>query len=296
MEHQFKDIPKFVFGAMWLGMDYRNAERDYNTARYAMQNVPWFHASQEYGQQGGCFWILRQAFDAHPEERPKLILKVRCDTPEYIRHDVYQALYQLNIPRIDVVQLCSWNFFERDIADDFFRKGPKYKVCEELKERGLVDHFLMEIFPGVSDQAAVAVENDLFDGFIFFLNTLDRYVDGAVFDAMVEKKRPVFAMRPFAKAAPFFDSSHVLAPHVEQLRPAYEESGADNWLQFNMNYIFSHPNVVTTVGGTSNPDHLDDYLRAVEKVRPLSQEICLKINDVQASVPVDMPTELPYHV
>jgi len=281
---------------MWLGMDYRNAERDYKMALYAMGRVSWFHASQEYGQQGGCFWILRQAFDAHPEMRPKLILKIRCDTPSYIRHDIYQALYQLNIPKIDIVQLCSWNFHERDIASDFLQEGPKYQVCRELQERGVVDQFLMEVFPGVSDQAAVAVEHDLFDGFIFFLNTLDRYVDGAVFDEMVKKKRPVFAMRPFAKAAPFLDPLHALAPYVDRLRPLYESSGAESWLQFNMNYIFSHMNVVATVAGTSNPRHLDDYLCAVSRVEVLSKEICLQINEVQADVPVVLPSKIPYMI
>jgi len=202
------DISKYTFGAMSLGRKETNLKQDIQTARAAMASGVWFHASREYAK-GDTFMVLRMAYDEARSEVPRCILKIRCDLAETIRFDVEDAVRRLGIDRVDIAQLCDSNFERRAVVDDFLAQGPMFDTCCRLREEGLVGNFVMEVFASFSQDAIRAVENDLFDGYIFYFNAVERQMSNPLFDLVQEKVPKLLALRTVG--------SGMMAKPVDQL-------------------------------------------------------------------------------
>jgi len=277
----------YTFGTMSLGRKLDRFKEDIEVARTAMEAGVWFHTSQEYGGSG-TFMILRHAFDQARQNLPKCIFKVRCDSAELIRFDVEDALRRLGIERVDVAQLCRDKHDKRDIVRDFLSQGPMWNTCCDLKEKGLVGNFAMELFASFSDDAAIAVENDMFDAYILYYNLLDRQASNALFALLQAKNCPLLALRTLGggrtqrSRAASYEQSHpqesVLA-HLDALEPLLRKSGCRGWDEFSMRFILSVPQVRTTIGGTSNTEHLKRLLELAWGSAPLQQEI---VQEIQA--------------
>ncbi len=276
------DLPeftKYTFGSMSLGRKAENLTRDISVARAAMDAGVWFHTSQEYGA-GGTFMVLRHAFDEARSQTPKCIFKIRCDSAEHIRFEVTDAIARLGIDRVDVAQLCKDNHEKREIVDDFLAEGPMWRTCCELKEKGLVGNFVMEVFAQFSADAIRAVENDMFDGYILYYNLLDRHANNELFDLLESKKAPLLALRTMSSTLIYPEPARRFSetkgePILERrdaLEPILEQSSCTSWPELAMRFILSHPKVQTTIGGTTSIEHLNIYIDQAGEFKPLEQE------------------------
>jgi aryl-alcohol dehydrogenase-like predicted oxidoreductase len=262
---------------MSLGWSPENTmANDVKVARTAMDAGVWFHTSQEYGG-GGAFAVLRHAFDEDRARVPKIIFKIRCDNATILRFDVEDALRRLGLERVDVAQLCRGRHDHRKVVDDFLEHGPMWETCQALLAEGKVGTYVMEVFASFSPDALKAVENDLFPGYIFYYSPLEREMSNALYDAVAEKRPPLLSLRtlcggnlnPRRIAELSVDTDHPDIARFAALVPIYEKSGCKSWPEFSFRFLFSIPNMRTTIAGTNKLPHLQELLDAARDIRPL---------------------------
>ena len=271
----------YTFGSMSLGKRVASFDDDIAVARAAMDAGVWFHTSQEYAG-GGSFMVLRHAFDQARRQVPSMIFKIRCDRAETIRFDVEDALRRLGIGRIDVAQLCRDAHDHRQIVDDWLAGGPMRETCEDLQSRGLVGHWVFEVFPGFAGDAQKVVEHDLFDGCILYYNPTQRNAPPALWQAMQQRDAPILALRTLGNTKQPPDDAAQAASEkghtqrAETLRAVarlYAASGCASWPAFCVRFALSTPNVRTTIGGTANTAHLHELIDAAHRFEPLDEAL-----------------------
>jgi len=267
-----KSLPSFspyTFGTMSLGRAVASFDKDIAVARTAMDAGVWFHTSQEYSG-GGSFMVLRHAFDQDRSKTPRLIFKIRCDRAETIRFDVEDACQRLNIEQVDVAQLCRDTHDHRKVVKDFLNQGPMWETCCDLSDRGLVGNFVFEVFPGYAEDALEAVENDLFDGCILYLNPTQRNATPPLWEAMQQRRTPLLALRTLGGGAEASDA----------VAEVFRGSGCSSWPTFCVRYSLSVPGVLTTIGGTASESHLQELLSAAEGFEPLDAEVMTRVEEL----------------
>lgn len=274
---------------MSLGKRVADWDSDVAVVREAIDAGLWLHTSQEYAG-GGTFMVLRRAFDelrqSHSGAKlPGVIFKIRCDSAATIRFDVEDACRRLGLERVDVAQLCRDTHDHRRIVDDFLNAGPMHDECRRLVERGLVGHYVFEVFPGFADDAYRAVEHDLFPGCILYLNPTQRNAPRSLWDLMQKKGTPVLALRTLGAVRPTprqtaeafaAKGQHDRAVFFKELQQVVDDAGC-TWPRFCVRYALSLPNVVTTIGGTSSRQHLRELIEAAEAFRPLDRELIERV-------------------
>jgi aryl-alcohol dehydrogenase-like predicted oxidoreductase len=285
MNPHLPTISSFTFGCMSLGWSSERMRSDIAVARAAMDGGVWFHASQEYAA-GRAFAVMRQAFAESPQQRPDLILKIRCDSAALIAEDVDDALGRLGIERIAVAQLCRATHDRRPVVDDFIARGPMWQICERLAALGKVGTFVLEVFSSVSDDAIKAVKAGLFPGYIFYFSPGEREASQELFDLIVARQARVLALRTVygglldparMEQLRARDPGHAAIPRFDALRPIFERSGCASWPLFCMSFLKSLPNVCTTIAGTANIEHLKSLLAADRHARALPAALVAEI-------------------
>lgn len=281
---------RYTFGTSRLGRSAEAFDADVRVAHSAMEAGCCFHCSQEY-TRGNVFMVLRRAFDEAPRRRPKIILKVRCERADWLTFDVEDALRRLGLERVAIAQLCIvWEEDDREqrrIVEDFLRQGPMWAACRALKERGLVGGFVLENFAGYSGGALAAVAHDLFDGYIFYYNVLNREASNALFAKLSEARAPLVAMRVIqgglpdparaAQAAGKKTPDPLKLARRETMEKIYERSGDACRMAFSMRFMLSTPGVCSAVGGTSSAAHLQAFLQAADAFIPLPDDLMQEI-------------------
>lgn len=281
-----RDLPPYVFGSMSLGREDLPFATRVAMARHAMERCSWFHTSHKYGT---TIDVLAEAFRDLPGRIPQCIFKLSGDSIDEIRRQVELQLRLLDRPRLDVGQVhlggaLAQGVMAGDRSLDGFRR---------LKEEGLVGGFTLEVHPWTSGIALAHLRSgegrDVFEGFSFYYNPLQRYALNALFALIEQERRPILSIRTVAggpierQAARPASAADFLQRRAAELLPLYRASGRGGWTEFCMDFLFSHPQVLCTIGACSTPDHLAEYLSAVaEGFRSLPAVTLAAISAMQA--------------
>jgi hypothetical protein len=290
--HQLNDLSSYVYGTTRLGDDKIPFEDRVLIARAAMDAgvsspaAGWFHTSHTYGD---ALHVLRTAFDQAPDRIPNVIVKIGWSSIEEVREVIHQNLDPLGLESLDLGQLCLGG----PLAEAFATGGSCYEDFERLRDEGLVKQFVVEVFPWTSEAPLKALRGGytegIIDGYIFYLNPLQRFASNELWKLLIERNEPIVAMRTVA-GGPVHDLRDVPGaawkPYIQQraaeVAPIFERSGIESWTEFCVRFAHSFPQVRATVGATSKKAHLDAFVAAAEDVEPLPQEIVDQISRLHA--------------
>jgi aryl-alcohol dehydrogenase-like predicted oxidoreductase len=271
------DLSPYVYGTTRLGDGKIPFESRVQVARKAMNAGVWFHTSHTYGN---ALEVLAAAFDQDRARTPRLIYKIGWNSIAEIRQVIRQNLDPLGLESMDLGQLCLGG----PLAEEFASGGDCYREFERLKEEGLVRRFVMEVFPWTSGMSLRALQGGypqgIVDGFIFYLNPLQRFALNDLWDMLVSRNEPIIAMRTVAggpvhklRDVPGFAWKEYLQKRAAEVAPIFERSGVQNWTEFCVRFAHSIPQVRATVGSTSRQENLEQFLNAAKDVQPLPEEI-----------------------
>jgi len=266
-------------------------------ARSAMDADIWFHTSHTYGD---ALKVLRTAFDEERVKVPKLIVKIGWTHINELRDVIHQNIDPLGLDGLELGQLC----LSGALADDYVNGGKCYEVFEQIKREGLVKRYVLEVFPWKSHIALKALRGGypqgIVDGYIFYLNPLQRFASNELWHELVERNEPIIAMRTVSggnvhrlRDVPGAAWKDYLQKRAVEVAPIFERSGINNWTEFCVRFAHSFPQVRATVGSTSQPERLQEFLNAAQHIQPLPEEIVKEISALHTrwSDEVDLKAE-----
>jgi len=279
-------ITPYVYGTTRLGDDSIPFEERVETALAAMNAGVWFHTSRQYNT---ALEVLHAAFDKDRTKVPKLIIKMGGGTVEELIKDVKINLDALGVESLEIGQLCLWG----KVAEDLATGGDSIKELENLRNSGLVKSFVLEVFPWTSEMPIKALKagntKGLIDAFIFYLNPLQRFVNNELWDLIQTEKYPIIAMRTISggpvhslRDIPEFAWKQYLHDRAVEVAPIFEQSGIASWTEFCVRYAHSIPNVKATVGTSSKISRFNEFLSAMNSIKPLPQNIINEISVLQS--------------
>jgi hypothetical protein len=275
------DLSPYIYGTTRLGDEKIPFEQRVEVARAAMDGVDWFHTSHTYGN---ALEVLRAAFDQDRTRVPKLIVKTGWDRLDELEGVIHQNIDPLGLETLEIGQLC----LNRELAEDYATGGECYKLFERFKQDGLVRRFVLEVFPWSSETALRAIRGGypegILDGYIFYLNPLQRFPSNELWDVLVEREEPMIAMRTVAggdvhklRDVPGYAWKPYLQQRAAEVAPIFERSGVPTWTEFCVRFAHSFPLVRATVGATSRLKNLQEFLAATQEIQPLPAEIVVEI-------------------
>jgi len=271
------DISPYVYGTTRLGDDKISFDDRVNVARAAVDAGVWFHTSHTYGN---ALEVLRVVFDQDRTRVPKMIFKIGWNSLEELRDVIRQNLAPLALDSMELGQLCLGG----QLADDFAHGGKCVEEFSRLKRDGVVRRFVLEVFPWTSHVALKAMRGGhskgIVDGYIFYLNPLQRFASNELWDLIVEHNEPVIAMRTVSggpvhrlRDVPGAAWKEYLQKRAVEVAPIFERSGIRSWTEFCVRFAYGFPQVRTTVGATSRPENLKAFLTAARNIQPLPKDI-----------------------
>ena len=240
----------------------------------------WFHTSHTYGN---ALEVLRTAFAQDRTKVPNLIVKLIGGSVDEIRSVLQQNLEPLGLEYLELGQLCLGG----GLADAFIN-GDASSAFAALKDEGLVNRFVLEVFPWNSDVALNALRHGategLIDGYIFYLNPLQRFASNELWDLLIERGELIIAMRTVAggpvhrlRDVPGAAWKDYLQKRATEVAPIFERSGIQSWTEFCVRFAHSFPQVRATVGATARKENLEKFLGTVGHIEPLPQNIVEEI-------------------
>ena len=273
------DVTPYIYGTTRLGDDQIPFNSRVEIALAAMDAGVWFHTSHTYGR---ALEVLRTAFDQDRSKVPKLIVKLIGSSTDEIREVVRQNLEPLGLESLELGQLCLG--LDGQLADELTSGEGFCGTLAALKDEGLVRRFVLEVFPGTSHVALGALHSSnahpLIDGYIFYLNPLQRFASNELWDLLVERGEPIIAMRTVAggpvhrlRDVPGAAWKDYLQKRAAEVAPIFERSGVESWTEFCVRFAHSFPQVRATVGATARKENLEEFLGAVKQIEPLPQAI-----------------------
>lgn len=279
------DLPPYIYGTTRLGDQNLLFEERVGVARAAMAGTTWFHTSHHYGN---ALEVLRSAFDQDEERIPKLIVKIGWKNIEELRDVVHQHLIALRLESLELGQLC----LSESLAEEYASGGPCYEEFARLKQQGLVRRFVLEVFPWTSDVALRALRGGypkgIVDGYIFYLNPLQRFASNELWEELVARNEAVIAMRTVAggnihrlRDVPGYAWKAYLQERAAEVAPIFERSGVESWTEFCVRFAHSFPLVRATVGATSRLENLKEFLSAAQHIEPLPADMIEEIVRLQ---------------
>lgn len=271
------DLSPYIYGTTRLGDDKLPFDERVRVARAAMDGVNWFHTSHHYGN---ALQVLRAAFDQDRARVPNLIVKIGWNSIEELRDVIHQNLDPLGLESLELGQLCLGG----PLAEEYATGGPCYEAFARLKQEGLVRRFVLEVFPWTSEVALRAIRGGypegIVDGYILYLNPLQRFASNELWDVLVERNEPIIAMRTVAggdvyrlRDVPGYAWKPYLQERAGEVVPIFERSGVESWTEFCIRFAHGFPGVRTTVGATSRLENLREFLDAAQDIQPLSPDI-----------------------
>ncbi len=292
------DLPPYIYGTTRLGDGKIPLEDRVRTARAAMEGTSWFHTSDTYGN---ALEVLRAAFDQDRTLVPNLVVKIGWNHRDELRDTIHRNIDPLGLETLEIGQLCLNN----ELAEDYATGGECYQLFEQFKREGLVRRFVLEVFPWSSETALRAIRGGwpegILDGYIFYLNPLQRFPSNELWDVLVERQEPMIAMRTVAggdvyrlRDVPGYAWKPYLQQRAAEVAPIYERSGVPSWTEFCVRFAHSFPEVRATVGATSRLENLHEFLAAAKKIEPLPTDIVEEIRQLyyRWSEETDMKAEV----
>ncbi len=279
------DLSPYIYGTTRLGDDKIPFEERVKIARAAMQGTDWFRTSHTYGN---ALEVLRAAFDQDRTRVPKLIVKIGWKSIDELRDVIHQNFDPLGLDNLELGQLC----LSESLAEEYANGGNCYEEFARLEEEGLVNRFVLEVFPWTSDVALKALRGGypegIVDGYVFYLNPLQRFASNELWDEFVERDEPMIAMRTVAggnihrlRDVPGYAWKEYLQQRAVEVAPLFEHSGIQSWTEFCVRFAHGFPQVRATVGSTSHLQNLRDFLTAAENIEPLPSDIQEEIMKLQ---------------
>ncbi|HEX8465631.1 MAG TPA: hypothetical protein VF627_13520 [Abditibacterium sp.] len=277
------DLSSYTYGTTRLGDASIRFDHRVAVARAAMSAGIGFHTSHTYDD---ALQVLGVAFEQDPSQIPPAIFKIGWDSIEQIREVIALNLEPIGQKSMAIGQLCLGS----ELAEDFASGGPSLDGFRALKAEGLVGRFVLEVWPWNSDFAVKALRNGHFegvvDGAIFYLNPLQRFVSDELWDLLHETQTSIVAMRTVCggsvtKLRDSESAPDYLKKRAAQVAPLFEKSGYASWTQFCLDFAASFPLVKTTVGSTSHPARLQEFLDASAQAKPLPGELHEEILSLQ---------------
>lgn len=278
-------ISPYIYGTTRLGDDQISVTERVKVVRAAMDSGVWVHTSHQYGS---AEQILRKAFDEDRTHVPNLIIKMGGNSVADMITDVTQNMQTLGIETLQIGQLCMWD----DLALDFANAGSSVQDLIALKKSGLVQNFVLEVFPWTSINPLQALKaghmNGLIDAFIMYVNPLQRFASNELWDEILHQHYPVIAMRTIS-GGPVYALRDVpgaawvpyLQERAVEVAPIFEKSGIPTWTEFCVRYAHSIPVVKATVGTSSKVERLQEFLQAAKHIQPLQESIMNEISALQ---------------
>jgi predicted aldo/keto reductase-like oxidoreductase len=292
------DLSKYIYGTTRLGDDKIPFADRVKMARLAMATGVWFHTSHTYGD---ALKVLRAAFDEDRANVPKTIVKIGWSNIDELRSVIQQNIEPLNVDHIDLGQLCLGG----ELAEQFRTGGKCYDDFRRLKDEGLVRQFVVEVFPWTSKVPLEALRSgfgsDIIDGYIFYLNPLQRFASNELWDLMQSRNVSMVAMRTVSggdvhrlRDVPGAAWKDYLRQRAVEVAPIFERSGCKTWTEFCVRFAFGFKQVRATVGATSREENLKSFVNAAADIKPLPTEIQSEIVRLQYrwSDEVDIHAEL----
>ena len=279
------DLSTYVYGTTRLGDDKIPFEERVNMALTAMNANIWFHTSHTYGN---ALQVLRAAFDQDRNRIPKLIAKIGWKDINELRGVIHENLDPLGLETLELGQLC----LSGALGENYANGGDCYKLFSQFKEEGLVRRFVLEVFPWTSDIALRAIRGGypegIVDGYIFYLNPLQRFTSNELWNLLVDREEPMIAMRTVSggnihslRDVPGYAWKQYLQQRAVEVVPIFERSGIQSWTEFCVRFAFGFPQVRATVGSTSHLDRLQEFLIAAQNIEPLPEDIQNEIIQLQ---------------
>lgn len=293
-----KDLSPYIYGTTRLGDDKIAFDERVRMARLAMDAGMWFHTSHTYGN---ALEVLRKAFDQDRTRVPKLIVKIGWNSVAELREVIHQNIDPLGLESLELGQLC----MSGALAEEFANGGTCYEAFNAIKKEGLVHRFVVEVFPWTSSISLRALRGGypegIVDGYIFYLNPLQRFASNELWDLLQERREPIVAMRTVSggnvhrlRDVPGAAWKEYLQQRAVEVAPIFERSGIANWTEFCVRFAHGFPLVRATVGATSRPENLKEFLAAAANIQPLPADIQAEISGLQRrwSDEVDMKAEV----
>jgi len=279
------DITQYVYGTTRLGDDKIPFDERVKMAHIAMDSGVWFHTSHAYGD---ALKVLRTAFDEERNKVPKLIVKIGWNNAEELRNTIIQHIEALAVDNLELGQLC----LSGELAEQFANGGKCYEAFTKIKQDGLVNRFVVEVFPWTSHTPSKALRGGypqgIVDGYIFYLNPLQRFASNELWDLLVERNETIVAMRTVSggnvhalRDIPGAAWKPYLQERAVEIAPVFERSGIKSWTEFCVRFAHSFPQVCATVGSTSHPDRFHEFLSAAKDIKPLPKDIIKEITTLQ---------------
>lgn len=294
---RLSDLSPYVYGTGRLGDTKIPFDDRVRVARAAMDAGVWFHTSHTYGE---TLSVLRAAFDQARTKVPKLIVKIGWSSIEELGDIIRQNLEPLGLESLDLGQLC----LSGPLAEDYANGGACYAEFARLKQAGLVKRFVLEVFPWTSPVALTALRGGyprgIVDGYILYYNPLQRFASNELWAELQARGEPIIAIRTVAggpvhrlRDVPGAAWKEYIHQRAVEVAPVFERSGIQSWTEFCVRFAHSHPHVRATVGATSHPENLQDYLAAARTLDPLPDDILSEIYMLHSrwSDEVDMQAE-----
>jgi len=274
-------ITPFVYGTTRLGDDKIPRSERLKTAHAAMDSGVWFHTSRAYGD---ALEVLGTAFAEDPQKIPKLIIKIGWENINQLRGVAEENLKPLGLNGMQLGQLCLGG----ELAEDFANGGNCYKVFQQLKDEGLLQGYVVEVFPWTSAAPLKALRagytKGIVEGFIFYLNPLQRFASNELWNEIIDRNEPIIAMRTVSggnifklRDVPGYAWKEYLQKRAAEAVPVFEKSGIKSWTEFCVRFAYSFPQVKATVGSTAKIENLNEFLSAKDKIKPLPKSVIKEI-------------------
>lgn len=297
MARPLSDLPPFVYGTTRLGHPDVPRAQQLTMARTALASGLWMHTSRQYDH---ALEVLGEVFAEEPAAIPPLIVKLGGGSADEVRATLAENTGPLGI---DAVALGQLNPVGR-LAHDLVQGGAALDPLRRIRDEGLVERFVLEIFPWTSSAPLEALRaghlDDLVDGFITYLNPLQRFASNALWDELLQRGSSVISMRTVSGApvkmlrdVPGAAWKPYLRDRAVQVVPIFERSRIASWAEFCFRFVRSFDQVVSTVGSTSRREHLDELVQQSQGVGGLEPDVLAELDALQRrwSADVDVRAE-----
>jgi len=277
MTRLLADLPPFIYGTTRLGHADVPRDQQLAMARAAIDAGLWMHTSRQYDH---ALEVLGEVFAENPDTVPPLIVKLGGGTAETVRATIEDNVEPLGIDSIAIGQLSATDEF----AEQMVTGGPILDELRTIRDQGLVGRFVLEIFPWTSEAPLAALRaghlEGLVDGFIFYLNPLQRFASNELWDELLQRDASIISMRTVS-GAPVHTLRDVpgaawlpyLQERAGEVAPIFERSGIESWAEFCMRFAHSTPQVVSTVGSASRRENLDELIEKSRSIEPLPRNV-----------------------
>ena len=274
-------LTRYIYGTTRLGDESITFEDRVAVTRAAIDTGSALHTSHTYGD---ALQVLNAAFDQDRSHIPPFIVKIGWDSVAQVREVIRQNLEPLGLTHLPVGQLC----FGGALAEQYRAGGSENDGLRRLKADGLVGRFVQEIWPWNSDVAVDAIRaghnEGIVDGYIFYLNPLQRFASEELWNLLQERGETIIAMRTTCGGS--LNGIREWGPdylkaRAAQMAPVFERSGCASWPEFCIRFALGCPLVVSTVGATSQIQNLQELVEEVRAATPLPAGVQAEIEQLQ---------------